>query len=117
MIVETRLTTERPRRLRIGMDDANWSIIPFTHDADGRDVMMFALRPGHGRGAGMSDTDVAIVGIGIHPFGRNDRTGLEQGASPARRAADAGISWSDIQFAFGGSAPRARPTRWSASSA
>ncbi len=49
-------------------------------------------------------TDVAIVGIGIHPFGRHDSTGMEQGAFAARAAlADAGVAWSDVQYAFGGS--------------
>lgn len=50
--------------------------------------------------------DVAIVGIGIHPFGRTPaRSGLQQGAFAARLALqDAGIEWRDIQFAFGGSA-------------
>jgi acetyl-CoA C-acetyltransferase len=52
----------------------------------------------------MSD-DVAIVGIGIHPFGRHAASGLEQGAHAARAALeDAGIEWSDVQYAFGGSA-------------
>ena len=50
--------------------------------------------------------DVAIVGIGIHPFGRTPaRSGLQQGAYAARLALrDAGVEWKDIQFAFGGSA-------------
>lgn len=50
--------------------------------------------------------DVAIVGIGIHPFGRTpSRSGLQQGAYAAREALkDAGVSWQDMQFAFGGSA-------------
>jgi len=50
--------------------------------------------------------DVAIVGIGIHSFGRTPaRSGLQQGAYAARLALrDAGIEWRDIQFAFGGSA-------------
>ena len=50
--------------------------------------------------------DVAIVGIGIHPFGRTPaRSGLQQGAYAVREALkDAGVDWSDIQFAFGGSA-------------
>lgn len=48
---------------------------------------------------------VAIVGIGIHPFGRTPgRSGREQGAVAVRNAlADAGADWSDMQFAFGGS--------------
>jgi acetyl-CoA C-acetyltransferase len=50
-------------------------------------------------------TDVAIVGIGIHPFGRHDLTGRQQGAHAARLAlADAGVEWKDIEYAFGGSA-------------
>ena len=50
--------------------------------------------------------DVAIVGIGIHPFGRTPaRSGLQQGAYAARLALkDAGVEWRDIQFAYGGSA-------------
>jgi len=50
--------------------------------------------------------DVAIVGIGIHPFGRTPaRSGLQQGAYAARLALnDAGVRWRDMQFAFGGSA-------------
>ncbi len=50
--------------------------------------------------------DVAIVGIGIHPFGRTpERSGLQQGAFAARLALkDAGVEWRDMQFAFGGSA-------------
>ena len=49
-------------------------------------------------------TDVAIVGIGIHPFGRHALTGMEQGVVAARAAmTDAGIEWADVQYAFGGS--------------
>jgi acetyl-CoA acetyltransferase len=49
--------------------------------------------------------DVAIVGAGIHQFGRHDGvTGLEMGAIAARRAlANAGVEWQDIEFAAGGS--------------
>lgn len=49
--------------------------------------------------------DVAIVGIGIHPFGRTEGvSGLDQGAYAVRQAlADAGLEWKDIQFAYGGS--------------
>lgn len=50
-------------------------------------------------------TDVAIVGIGMHPFGRHEGvSGRAQGAYAARMAlADAGAGWADMQFAFGGS--------------
>ncbi len=50
-------------------------------------------------------SDVHIVGAGIHPFGRTaDMSGLDQGVFAVREAlADAGVDWSDMQFAFGGS--------------
>jgi acetyl-CoA C-acetyltransferase len=52
----------------------------------------------------MSD-EVAIVGLGMHPFGRHPGvTGLEMAAIAARRALDdAGIRWEDVDFAAGGS--------------
>lgn len=51
-------------------------------------------------------SDVVIIGAGIHPFGRTDgRSGLDQGVFAMRQAlADAGLAWTDMQFAFGGSA-------------
>jgi acetyl-CoA acetyltransferase len=50
-------------------------------------------------------TEVHIVGAGIHPFGRHDdMSGLDQGVFAVREAlSDAGVAWTDIQFAFGGS--------------
>lgn len=58
-------------------------------------------------------TDVAIVGIGMHPFGRHEGvSGMEQGAVAVRAACkDAGVDWSDIQFAFGGSRAAGDPDR------
>ena len=58
-------------------------------------------------------TDVAIVGIGMHPFGRHEGvSGMEQGAYAVRDACrDAGVSWQDIQFAFGGSRAAGDPDR------
>jgi acetyl-CoA acetyltransferase len=49
--------------------------------------------------------DVAIIGIGIHPFGRTEGvTGLEQGVVAARQALkDTSLEWSNMQFAYGGS--------------
>jgi acetyl-CoA acetyltransferase len=54
----------------------------------------------------MSTNDgVAVVGVGIHPFGRHPGvSGLEMAAVAARAAlADAGIGWADVDFAAGGS--------------
>jgi acetyl-CoA C-acetyltransferase len=49
--------------------------------------------------------EIAIVGAGIHPFGRHDGvSGLSMGVHAARAALDdAGVAWSDVQFAYGGS--------------
>lgn len=49
--------------------------------------------------------DVAIVGIGLHRFGRTENmSGQQQGAAAVRAAlADAGTDWKQMQFAFGGS--------------
>lgn len=50
-------------------------------------------------------SDVYIVGIGIHPFGRTDgMSGIEQGIFAVREALkDAGLEWPDVQFAYGAS--------------
>ena len=53
----------------------------------------------------MSAADIAVVGVGIHPFGRHEGvSGLEMAAVAARAALrDAGIGWQDVEFAAGGS--------------
>ncbi len=48
--------------------------------------------------------DVAIIGVGLHPFGRFDKTAMQMGAEAIQAALDdAGIEWRDIQFGVGGS--------------
>jgi acetyl-CoA C-acetyltransferase len=49
--------------------------------------------------------DVAIIGVGLHPFGRHgDKSAFEMGADAVEMAlADAEVQWSDVQCAFGGS--------------
>ena len=48
--------------------------------------------------------DVAIIGVGLHPFGRFDKTAMQMGAEAIQLALeDAGVAWKDIQFGFGGS--------------
>ena len=46
-------------------------------------------------------TDVAIIGVGFHPFGRHgDKTAIQMGARATEDAlADAGIDWKDVQYA------------------
>jgi acetyl-CoA acetyltransferase len=49
--------------------------------------------------------DVAIIGVGLHPFGRfGDKTAMAMAAEAIRLAlTDAGVTWRDIQFGVGGS--------------
>jgi acetyl-CoA C-acetyltransferase len=49
--------------------------------------------------------DVAIIGVGLHPFGRFEgKSAMEMGAEAIQAAlADAGLDWKDIQFGVGGS--------------
>jgi acetyl-CoA acetyltransferase len=49
--------------------------------------------------------DVAIIGVGMHPFGRfGDKSAIDMGAEAIRAAlADAGVTWPQVQVAFGGS--------------
>jgi acetyl-CoA C-acetyltransferase len=50
-------------------------------------------------------TDVAVIGVGLHPFGRfGPKSAIDMGADAIRAAlGDAGAEWKDVQFAFGGS--------------
>jgi acetyl-CoA C-acetyltransferase len=49
--------------------------------------------------------DVAIIGVGLHPFGRfGAKSAIDMGAEAVRTALDdAGLTWPDVQVAFGGS--------------
>lgn len=49
--------------------------------------------------------DIAIIGIGLQPFGRNDgMSGQAQGAAALRAALkDAGVGWEQVGVAYGGS--------------
>ncbi|QIX50641.1 thiolase family protein [Rhodococcus sp. DMU1] len=49
--------------------------------------------------------DVAIIGVGLHPFGRfGTKSAIEMAADAIQLAlADAGVAWKDIQFGIGGS--------------
>ena len=55
--------------------------------------------------------DAAIVGIGIHPFGRHAAmSGRDMAIHAVHQAlADAGIQWRDAQFAFGASIDGGQP--------
>lgn len=50
----------------------------------------------------MSDHDVAVLGVGMHPWGKWGNDFTEYGMTAARRAlADAGLDWNDIQYVAG----------------
>jgi acetyl-CoA acetyltransferase len=47
--------------------------------------------------------EVAILGVGMHPWGKWGRSFVEYGVAAAQAAlADAGLEWSDVQFVAGG---------------
>ena len=95
MRVEARLTEADPARLRIGMP-MELVLIP-APGAGG--ALTYAFRPAE------DSVSVAVVGVGIHPFGRHEGvSGLEMAAVAARAALrDAGVGWQDVEFAAGGS--------------
>jgi acetyl-CoA acetyltransferase len=51
--------------------------------------------------------EVAILGVGMHPWGKWGRSFVEYGVAAARAAlADAGLAWSDVEFVAGGDTMR-----------
>jgi acetyl-CoA acetyltransferase len=49
-----------------------------------------------------SGRDIAVLGVGMHPWGKWGRNFVEYGVDAARAAlADAGLSWRDMQFVAG----------------
>jgi acetyl-CoA acetyltransferase len=50
----------------------------------------------------MADHDVAVLGVGMHPWGKWGRNFVEYGIEASRAAlADAGVEWRDVQFVSG----------------
>ena len=103
-----------PTKLRFGMD-VELVVVPFRVDDDTE------WSPSRSAGvtrSGMtiprsSETieeeqhmdDVAIIGVGLHPFGRfGPKSAIEMGAEAIRAAwRTPRCEWNDVQFAFGGS--------------
>src|SRR5207302_6822189 len=55
----------------------------------------------------MAGTDVAVLGVGMHPWGKWGKPFVEYGMVAARAAlADAGLDWADVQFVVGGETVR-----------
>jgi acetyl-CoA C-acetyltransferase len=59
----------------------------------------------------MSKAEIAIIGVGLHPFGRyGDRSALDMGAVAIHRALrDAGIGWDQVGSLYAGSLEVANP--------
>ena len=54
-----------------------------------------------------SSKEVAVLGVGMHPWGKWGRNFVEYGVHAARAAlADAGLEWTDVQFVAGGDTMR-----------
>ena len=54
-----------------------------------------------------ADREVAILGVGMHPWGKWGRSFIEYGVKAARDAIqDAGINWSDVDYVSGGTSVR-----------
>lgn len=50
----------------------------------------------------MTDTDVAVLGVGMHPWGKWGRNFVEYGVAAAKAALeDAGLAWTDVDFVSG----------------
>ena len=86
--VEGRLTEGDPEKLKFG-GEVELVIVPFRTDGD-TEVVTFAFKPVDFRRYAMHD--VAIIGVGLHPFGRfGAKSAIEMGAEAIRSAlADAG---------------------------
>ncbi|RAV02799.1 thiolase family protein [Mycolicibacter senuensis] len=58
-----------------------------------------------------SKPEIAIIGVGLHPFGRyDDRSALEMGAVAINRALrDAGVNWTDVGSLYAGSLEVSNP--------
>ncbi len=55
----------------------------------------------------IASKEVAVLGVGMHPWGKWGRNFVEYGVHAARAAlADAGIEWTDVQFIAGGDTMR-----------
>src|SRR5437762_2018086 len=54
-----------------------------------------------------ADREIAILGVGMHPWGKWGRNFVEYGVVAAQTAlADAGVEWRDVQFVSGGETVR-----------
>ena len=78
------------------------------YEDDEHEYVVWQWAPAARRSRTMSgDRDIAILGVGMHPWGKWGRNFVEYGVVAAQAAlADAGVAWSDIQFVSGGETVR-----------
>ena len=51
--------------------------------------------------------DVAVLGVGMHPWGKWGQSFVKYGVAAARAAlADSGVNWQDVDFIVGGETVR-----------
>ena len=79
-------------------------------DAEG-DRTIWRWRPvgaaGAARGGGPMNHDVAVLGVGMHPWGKWGHPFAEYGVAAARAAlADAGVPWTEVDLVVGGETVR-----------
>jgi len=55
----------------------------------------------------MSNKDIAVIGVGMHPWGKWGKNFVEYGVVAARNALkDSGVAWKDVQFVSGAATMR-----------
>ena len=79
------------------------------YEDDEHEYVVWQWAPAAPKGAAAmsADRDIAILGAGMHPWGKWGRNFVEYGVVAAQAAlADAGVEWSDVQFVSGGETVR-----------
>ena len=90
-----------PTQLEVGMEME--LVLGPLYEDDEHEYVVWQWAPLRQGSAPMSDDrDIAILGAGMHPWGKWGRNFVEYGVVAAQAAlADAGVEWRDIQFVSG----------------
>ncbi len=79
-------------------------VLDTLYEDDDHEYLVWKWRPvaPSERRSVLMSNDVAILGVGMHPWGKWGRNFVEYGITAARDAlADAGVAWTDIQYVSG----------------
>ena len=72
------------------------------YEDDDHEYVVWQLEAGMSERRGAQAGEVAVLGVGMHPWGKWGRNFVEYGVVAAQAAlADAGVDWRDIQFVSG----------------